>query len=86
MKNFFKDIASEEKEKIDYNLVSKQIFIPPRRFLSFLNEDKDLYDIWPDLLLDYLNFNDIKSQQLNFLKDLMSGFKVYKKIKKLKNE
>ena len=41
---------------------------------------------WTNLLLNYLKFNDIKLQQVNFLKDLMSGFKVCKKIKKLENE
>ena len=32
-------------------------------------------------MLNYTIFNDIKSQKVNFLKDLMNGFKVYKKIR-----
>ena len=41
---------------------------------------------WHDLLLNRTNSKDIPLQQIKFLKDLMNGFKVYKTIKKPKNE
>ena len=41
---------------------------------------------WHDLLLNRINSKDIPLQQIKFLKDLMNGFKVYKTIKKPKNE
>ena len=33
-----------------------------------------------------MNLDDVKLQQLEFLKDLMTGFEVYKTIKKSKKE
>ena len=36
LKEFFKDIASEEEENIDYELLSKQISTPSRKTFSFL--------------------------------------------------
>ena len=38
------------------------------------------------MLLENTDYNEIASQQVNFLKDLMNGFEVYKSIKKLKGE
>ena len=38
------------------------------------------------MLLDYSNINDIKSQQVNFLSDVMNGFSVCKNISKLKKK
>ena len=43
LKKFFKDIASEEKENIDYNLLSRQILIPSGINIIFLKEHGDLY-------------------------------------------
>ena len=37
-------------------------------------------------MLNYTNFNEIKLQQMKFLKYLMNGFQIYKKFIKLKNE
>ena len=46
----------------------------------------DFYNFWINLLLKNITLGDAKSQQVEFLKDLMNGFKVYKKINKPKNE
>ena len=45
----------------------------------------DLYNFWINLL-DHKSSDDVKLQQVEFLKDLMNGFEVYKTIKKSKNE
>ena len=37
-------------------------------------------------MFEYTDYNEIVSQQVNFLKDLMNGFGVYKNIVKPKNE
>ena len=84
LKEFFDYIASEE-ENIDYNLFSRQILISSEKFFSF-SKYGDLYNFWFNLLLNKINLDDIKSQQIKFLKDLMNGFELYKKIKKQKNE
>ena len=84
LKEFFDYIASEE-ENIDYNLFSRQILISSENFFSFLKYS-DLYNFWFNLLLNKINLDDIKSQQIKFSKDLMNGFELYKKIKKQKNE
>ena len=86
MKEFFKDIASEEKRNIDYEVLSRQILIPSGNVFSFLNEYGDLHNFWFNLLLNTINSKDIRLQQVKFLKDLMNGFKVYKKIKKPEGE
>ena len=86
MKEFFKGIASEENENIDYSLLSRQILIPPKKTFSFLQKYGDLYNFWTNALLGYTNSDDIKSQQVESLNDLMNGFAVYKKIEKPKNE
>ena len=54
--------------------------------LSFLNKYNDLYSFWTNVLLENTNDSKIISQQLNFLKDLMNGFDIYKNISKLKHE
>ena len=84
LKKIFKDIASEEKEDIDYNLLSRQILIPSGINIIFLKEYGDLYNFWFSLLLGIIKLDDFKSQQVNFLKDLMNRFEVYKKFKKPK--
>ena len=83
---FFNYIASEEKKNIDYKLLSTQIFLPSGKSFNFLYKYNELYNFWFNLLFKNLNLADVKSQQIEFLKDLMDGFNVYKKIKKPKNE
>ena len=86
MKKSFKDIASEEKRNIDYEVLSKEILIPSENVFSFLNKYGDLYNFWHDLLFNNINWKDIRLHQIKFLKDLLNGFEVYKIIKKPKNE
>ena len=86
LKNFFNYIASEEKENIDYNLLSEEILTPSGDTINFLQKYGDLYNFWYSLLYASMNLNDIKLQQVKFLQDLMNGFEVYKIIKKPKNE
>ena len=45
----------------------------------------DLYKFWINLL-DNVNLDDVKLKQVEFLKDLMNGFEVYKTVKKRKKE
>ena len=84
LKEFFKDITSEEEKYIDCKLLLEQILLLSGNVFSFLNKHGDLYNFWNNLLLDNINLDDIKLQQVEFLKDLMNGFVVYKKIKKPK--
>ena len=86
LKTFFKDIVSEEEKYIDYNLLSEEILTPSGNVLNFLNKYGNLYNFWTDALLEHINSNDIRSQQTEFLKDLMNGFEVYKNIAKPKGE
>ena len=51
-----------------------------------MNKYGDLYNFWINLLLNNINLDDVKLQQVKFLKDLMNGFKVYKTIKKPEGE
>ena len=76
LKEFFDYIASEEKENIDYNSVSKEILTPSRNTINFLQEYGYLYNFWFHLLFDRINLDDLKSQQIKFLKDLINGFEV----------
>ena len=84
LKKLFDYIASEEKN-IDYKLLSRQILISSKNIFSFLHKYGDLYKCWINLL-DNINLGDVKLQKVEFLKDLMNGFEVYKKIKKPKKE
>ena len=77
---------SKEKKNIDYEVLSRQILIPSRNLFSFFDEYNNLYNFWFNLLFKNINLDDVKSQKIKFLKDLMNGFNVYKKIKKPKNE
>ena len=85
LKEFFNYIVSEEEKNIDYELLSRQILIPSKNIFSFLHQYGDLYSFWINLL-DHKSSDDFKLQQVEFLKDLMDGFEVYKTIKKPKNE
>ena len=51
--------------------------------LNFNNYD-DLYDFWTDAMFKYKNYNEIVLQQVNFLKDLMNGYRVCKRFVKFK--
>ena len=86
MKRFFNYIADQEEKYIDYNLLSNEISLPSRDVLNFCNKYRDLYNFWIDALLKYSNMNEIKSQQVNFLRDLMNGFSVYRNISKPKKK
>ena len=50
-----------------------------------MHEHGDLYNFWINVL-DHKSSDKVKLQQVEFLKDLMNGFEVYKKIKKPKKE
>ena len=86
MKKNFNCIAFQEGEHIDYNLFLEDILLPSGDVLNFFNEYRDLYDFWIDVILKHSNINDIKSQEVNFLRDLMNGFNVYKNISKPKKK
>ena len=85
MKEYFKDIASEEEDNIDYMLLSRQILTPSRKIFSFLQKHGDLYSFWINVL-DNKSLDNVKLLQLGFLKDMMNGFKVYKRIIKSKKK
>ena len=84
LKRFFYYIADQEEKYIDYNLLSNEISLQSRDLLNFFNKYRDLYNFSIVALLKYSNINDIKSQRVNFLRDLMNGFSVYKNISKTK--
>ena len=86
LEEFFKDIASEEEKYIDYKLLLKQILLLSRKTFSFLQKYGDLYNFWTNFLNNMINLDEIKSQQIKFLKDLMNRFEVYKIIKNPKNQ
>ena len=53
---------------------------------SFLDKYCDLYNFCINLFYNKIDLDDFKLQQVEFLKDLMNGFEVYKTIQKSKNE
>ena len=59
---------SEEENNIDYNLLSKQILISSGNIFSFFDKYNDLYNFWFNLLFNSTNLNNIKLQQIKFLK------------------
>ena len=77
LKKCFENIASQEKENINYKLLSKEITTLSKK-LSFLQKHGNLYDFWTNVFKKKDNF---KLLQVGFLDDLMNGFNVYKKIK-----
>ena len=81
LKEFFKDIASEEEENIDYNLLSRQILTPSKKTFSFLQNRGNLYSFCTNVL-ENKSLNNVKLLQVEFLKDLKNGFKVNKKFNK----
>ena len=51
-----------------------------------MHKYNDLCNFWIDLLNNIINWDEVRLQQVEFLKDLMNGFKVYKTTKKPKKE
>ena len=84
MKEFFNYIAVQEGKHIDYNLLLEDILLPSGDVLNFFNKYHDLFSFWIDAILKYSNINEIKSQQVKFLRDLMNRFSVYRNILKSK--
>ena len=76
MKRFFNYIVDQEKQNIDYSILSNEISLPSGDVLDFLNKYNDLYNFCTDAFLD-TSLDNSKSQQVNFLKDLMNEFSVY---------
>ena len=76
---------SKEEKNIDYELLSRQILILSKNIFSFSHKYGDLYNFWINLF-NNMNLDNVKLQQLEFLKDFMNGFEVYKTIKKPKKE
>ena len=85
LKEFVKDIAAEEKENIDYKLLSREILTPSRKTFSFLQRHGDLYKFWINVL-DHKSSDKVKLQQAQFLKELMNKSEVYKKFKESKKK
>ena len=85
MKESFNYIASEEEKNIDYELLSREILISSENIFSFLYIYGDLYNFWIGVLNHKVS-DKVRLQQVDFLKDLMNGFEVYKIIKKPKTE
>ena len=81
MKEFSKGIASEEKENVDYKLLSRQILISSKKSFSFFQNHGDLYNFLINALYNE-SLDCAKLMQAGFLKDLMNGFKVNKNIEK----
>ena len=86
LKEFFNYIASEGKKSTDYEMLQGSFFLPPGNVFNFLQNYGDLYNFSFNLLFKSINLDDFKLREVEFLKDLMNGFEVYKKIKKPKNE
>ena len=80
MKKFFENIASQEKENIDYMLLLRKITTPTKKTFSFLQEHGNLFDFLTNVL-ENRSLNRVRSLQVKFLDDLMNEFNVYKKIK-----
>ena len=82
LKKLFENIASQEKENIDYKLLSREITTPSKNTFSFLQKHGNLYNFLTNVLENTsLKQNNVRLLQVGFLDDLMNGFNVYKKIK-----
>ena len=68
LREFFKDIATEEEQNIDYKLLSRQILTLSKKTFSFLQKHGNLYSFWIDVLGNK-SLGNIKLLQLKFLKD-----------------
>ena len=80
LKNFSENIVSQEKENIDYKLLSRKITTPSKNTFSFLQKLSNFY-VFLTKVLDNKSLNKVELLQVGFLDDLMNGFNVYKKIK-----
>ena len=76
----FENIASQEKENIDYKQLSREITTPSKKTFSFLQKHGNLYDFLNNVL-ENKSLDNIKLLQVGLLDDLMNGFSVYKKVK-----
>ena len=85
LKNVFKDIPSEEEKNINYNLLSKEISLPSKDAFSFFDRYGDLYEYCFALFEENIYADDIKSEQIKFLKDLVNGYKVHKRFERFKH-
>ena len=88
LKEFFKVIASEEKENIDNKLLLRQTSTRLESLLVFC-KSMVICIIFGLLCLRINNIklqrtDNVKLLQVRFLNDLMNGFEVYKKFKKSK--
>ena len=83
---------SQEEKYTDYNLLLNEILTSSGNTINFLKKYGYLYHFWYDLLLHNKSLNKIKSEQINFLEDLINSgrFGVYSNLLKskkgLKNE
>ena len=64
---------SEEEKNIDYELLSRQILTSTKNVFSFLHRYGTLHSFWIDVLV-HKSSDDVKLQQVEFLKDLINGF------------
>ena len=80
LKKFSENIVSQEKENIDYKLLSRKITTPSKNAFSFLQKLSNFY-VFLTNVLDNKSLNKVELLQVGFLDDLMNGFNVYKKIK-----
>ena len=80
LNKLFENIASQEKDNIDYKLLSREITTPSKNTFSFLIKHGNLYDFLTNVL-ENTNLNKVRLLQVGFLDDLMNGFNVYKKVK-----
>ena len=60
LKFFFKDIASEEEKKINYNLLSKEISLSLKNNFRFFDRYGDLYKFCFALFEENVYADDIK--------------------------
>ena len=86
LKEFFNYVASEEEKIMITSYFQDKFFYRLKRVLFFLHKYNDLYNFWINLPNNIINLSEVELQQVEFLKDLMNGFKVYKTIKKPKKE
>ena len=80
LKKFSENIVSQEKENIDYKLLSRKITTPSKNTFSFLQKLSNFY-VFLTNVLDNKSLNKVELLQVGLLDDLMNGFNVYKKIK-----
>ena len=77
---FFENIASQEKENIDYQLLSREIRTPPKMTFSFSQKHSNLSEFLTNVL-ENASLDKVRSLQVGFLDAFMNGIHVYKKIK-----